>query len=447
MQSLRTYLPYIALLLGAMSLSVLTQQIPLVGELFHTGAAGFYLALALLLLVGAGVHYAAPKTVVPRYVWAVFFGIALQYPLLKVTGNHEVLKMLVELVAAFVLFAAGLHVPTKNFKKYFAPIAALSIFGTLVSVLLFAYALAALTGLFELNIPILSLLVLAAILASIDPGAIIPTLESLHLKKPFLRDIAVAESAMNDVVGTIITRFFLIAALGTAAHVATVSSGFSLLFTKEVVDSFALEVVWGLLVGLLGAWILQSWGESVRKHHWTDPALFFVVPVFAFALGSVVGGSGFLAAFIAGLLFESNSATQTTRAAFDRFVDNFIKPMVFLILGAMVPLDVLVDTLPLGIMAALMFMCIVRPAVVFSSLLPWMINKRATISWREALFLSFVRETGTIPAVLILIAVTAGLAGSAFVFAIGVWVILITLTVEPPLTHLVAKKLELTHWW
>jgi cell volume regulation protein A len=96
----------------------------------------------------------------------------------------------------------------------------------------------------------------------------------------------------------------------------------------------------------------------------------------------------------------------------------------------------------IGVVAALVFMFVIRPIVVFSSLLPWMVQKKSLLTWREALFLSFIRETGAIPAVLILTVVATGIESAEFVFAIGMWVILLTLTIEPPLTPLLARRLE-----
>jgi cell volume regulation protein A len=302
--------------------------------------------------------------------------------------------------------------------------------------------LSGLTAAFGFEVPIVALLVLAAILASTDPTSIIPTLDHLHFRKPFLRDIAVSESAVNDVAGAILTRFFLVAAIGASVGVATVGESFAPLLTRTVLDSFALEIIWGTLVGLLGAWILKTWGDSVRRTHWSDPALFFAVPIFCFALGSIAGGSGFLAAFVAGLLFEGKHETQEVHRFFETLVDKFMKPVIFILLGALVPLDMLTTTAGMGITAALVFMFVIRPAVVFITLLPWMREKGDLLSWREALFLSFIRETGALPAILILTAVAAGLVASDFVFAIGMWVILLTLVVEPPLTPLLAKRLE-----
>jgi cell volume regulation protein A len=434
---MKKFTPYLAFLTVAFGLSYLTGTVPFIAGLFE-GTEGFYLSLALLFAVGYGLNYFAPHTSIPSFVWAIIFGMALQLPLASLTADKGALLIVIELLAAFILFAGGIEVPVRNFKKYFAPIAALSLFGTIATVALFSFTLVWITGVFGIEVSVLSLILLAAILASIDPTAIIPTLDQLHFRKPFLKDIAISESAVNDVTGTIITLFFLVSVVG----INTVGDGLAQLFSQDVLDGFALQVVWGVMVGLIGAWILRTWGESIRDTHWSDPALFFAVPVFCFALGSIVGGSGYLAAFVAGLLFESKTETLRVRKFFEQLVDHFMKPVIFILLGALVPIAMLGEYVGIGVVAALVFMFVIRPIVVFTSLLPWMVQKKSLLNWREALFLSFIRETGAIPAVLILTVVATGIESAEFVFAIGMWVILLTLTIEPPLTPLLARRLE-----
>jgi potassium/hydrogen antiporter len=443
MKTLRQYGPVIFFLALAAGVSFTVQHSIVLMYLFTTELNAFYFALVLLFAVGYGIHYFAPKNDVPVFVWAILFGMALQVMFVSLTRSTGSLLVIIDLLAAFILFASGLRVPIKNFKKYFAPIAALSVAGTLLTILLFAVALSLLTILFGFEVSAIALLALAAILSSIDPSTVIPTLEHLHFRRPFIRDIAIAESAVNDVVGVIVTRFFLLAALGTSTIAVTVGQGFATIFSRSAINNFALEVTWGILIGLLGAWILTTWGASVGRKHWSDPALFFIIPIFCFALGSMFGGSGFLAAFIAGLLFEASHKTDEVHVFFDGLVDRFIKPVIFVLLGALVPLTTLVEMLPIGTMAALVFMFLIRPFVVYLSLLPWMVSKNALLHWREAMFLSFIRETGAIPAVLLLFAVVAGLVEAEFIFALGIWVILYTLIIEPPLTALLAKRLEI----
>ncbi|MEK7733422.1 MAG: hypothetical protein AAB318_04365, partial [Planctomycetota bacterium] len=60
----------------------------------------------------------------------------------------------------------------------------------------------------------------------------------------------------------------------------------------------------------------------------------------------------------------------------------------------------------------------------------------------DLLFISFIRETGAIPAVLLVTIVSMGLPNMEGLVAVGMWVILLTLLVEPPLTPWMAHKLK-----
>ncbi len=66
---------------------------------------------------------------------------------------------------------------------------------------------------------------------------------------------------------------------------------------------------------------------------------------------------------------------------------------------------------------------------------------RRGLSVNELLFVSFVRETGAIPAVLLVTAVGHLAGASSGLVEIGMWVILLTLTLAPPLTPFVARRL------
>lgn len=437
------FVPYAFLSAVALAASWVTHSFEPLQKIFTTVPEGLYLVIALLFAIGYGLNSFAPKTAIPSFVWAIFFGMALQPMFRLLTQEIETLRIIVEILAALVLFVGGVEVPFRSFKKNFGPIASMALFGTLLTVLLFALSLETIGNWMQIPIPAGAFLLMGAILASTDPTAIIPSLETLKFRRAFVRDLAVSESAVNDVVGTILTRFFLVTVLAAAGAGGRVIDLFIPFFSRQSFDNLALEFVWGLVVGIVTAWVLKRWSDTVSKgtRSAVDPALFFAAPIFAFAAGGIIGGSGFLAAFVAGLLFDANAGTHAVRVFFETFVDRFIKPIIFLLLGAVVPLPTLMETAGIGIIAAIIFMFIVRPVVVFLSLLPWVVRHRATFAWRELVFMSFVRETGAIPAVLILVAVGSGVAGSEYIFAIGMWVILLTLILEPPLTPKVAERL------
>ncbi len=400
-----------------------------------------FLVLGSLFFIGYCINRMAPRTAIPSFVWAIFAGMAAQ-PLISIyTHDLTVMKVIMEVFAAFVLFAGGLDIPFKNFRKWFFPIASLSFIGVVISAVLFAAVLFMVALFFGLDTSALlpSIIILSAALASTDPTAIIPTLKNLHFKRPHLRQIAIAESALTDVSGSILTRFLMVAMLAAPiTATAGLFSYFTPLFKKPVYDALALQILTGIIVGYIGYYIIKKLYSSSEDKQ-GDPALLLSVPIFTFLMGNVLGGAGFLASFVAGLFSEHNKELKQVAHFYNSLLDHLIKPFIFIVLGALVPLSLLIELAPVGIIAAILFMFVVRPLVVGISLLPWVIQGQFT--FRDLIFLSFIRETGIIAAILIIIAATTSIISSQFVIAIGMWIILLTLIIEPPLTPMLAKAI------
>ena len=68
-------------------------------------------------------------------------------------------------------------------------------------------------------------------------------------------------------------------------------------------------------------------------------------------------------------------------------------------------------------------------------------NSPRDLTLGELLFISFVRETGAIPAVLLVTAVASMKTPVPGLVEIGMWVILLTLILAPPLTPYIARRL------
>ncbi len=197
----------------------------------------------------------------------------------------------------------------------------------------------------------------------------------------------------------------------------------------------------------LGSYLLLRFLTHLKSGHsaryGADQVYFLATPILAFVGAAAFGGSGFLAAFVAGLLFHIEDHLKEVEHFFFQVIDGVAKPVIFLLVGALVDIHALLAYAPVGIAVALIFMFVIRPAVVFITLgifgaLP---KKLGGLSIQELLFICFVRETGAIPAVL-LVSVVSGLATRVDgLVEIGMWVILLTLIISPPLTPYVARKL------
>ncbi len=438
------FLPYTILIMVLIVLS-------LIGHIVFTGyphileEVDFQIfVLGTVLFIGYYINRIAPKTIIPSFVWAIFAGMAIQPFMSFVTHDLKFLEIVMEVFAAILLFEGGLEISFKTFKKWFFPITSLSLIGVLVSTILFSGALFLILQFFMEVTPtiVASIIIVSAALASTDPTALLPTFARLRFKKDSVREIAISESELSDITGSIVTQTLLLAllSLGAARH-ESIFAYFVPLFSKSTYDQLALLILSGIIVGYLGYVIIKQFYYHPQKGEGkeADPALLIAVPIFTYALGTVLGGAGFMAAFVSGLLTDEVGGMKKVAHFYESLLNHLIKPFIFVTLGALVPLPILISYAPIGILAGFVFMFVVRPLSVFISLLPWLIKNKFTL--KDLLFISFIRETGIITAILIIIASAYDIVESDFAIAIGMWVILMTLIIEPPLTPYFAKKI------
>jgi cell volume regulation protein A len=94
--------------------------------------------------------------------------------------------------------------PLRDFMRLFTKIALLAFPGVLITGYALSLTIGTLATALGFVIAPAVIILLGAILASTDPAAIIPVLENVHFKRRDPKDIVVAESALNDVVGTVL---------------------------------------------------------------------------------------------------------------------------------------------------------------------------------------------------------------------------------------------------
>ena len=401
--------------------------------------------LATLVLFAAcsfASFYVARGTALPSFVVAIALGMAGHTLFGPIIRNPTVLAALVTGSAAIILFGGGLETPVRNFLRLFVKIALLAFPGVLFTGFGFAWTAGNLGEALGMAIVPAVAILLGAILASTDPAAIIPVLQDLRFKRRDAKDIVVAESALNDVVGTLLTSVFLILSLATLS----LGAAYAALATPSTARFLAQQVGFGLLFGTAAFLMLQALTRLKRghdRHYGADQVYFLATPILAFVGAAAFGGSGFLAAFVAGLLFHIEEHLKGVEHFFDQVIDGVAKPVIFLLVGALVDVRSLIDYAPIGIAAALAFMFVLRPAMVFVMLgvfgrVP---RDKGGLSVQELLFISFVRETGAIPAVLLVTTVASVTTPIKGLVEIGMWVILLTLVIAPPLTPWVARRL------
>ncbi len=442
------YSRYITLLVALCVTVLLSRFSQNLFDFFHRSTEEHLLvaffSISMLFFLSFLVSHTSKKGIFPFFVVAIFFGMVAKPLLRPVVESKEILSVLVGVGATLILFGGGIETPFASFKKLILKITSLSFIGLGITSFLFSLSLGPIGLLFGTQVPIAVAVLLGAILASTDPAAIIPILKQLRFKKPETKDIIVSESAVTDVTGTLLTLAFL-GILGAGGMSATIVESYGRVFSKEVGFVLFEEIIFGIVFGVVGYGLLSFLTRFTKQNEGeaeADAAFFLFVPIMIFTFAVTLGGSGYLAAFVAGLLFVMGKQLHHTEQFFNHTIEGFIKPTIFILLGALVDMGSLLDYAGIGIITALVFMFIIRPLAVFVSLAPFYFFKKQKIRFREIVFISFVRETGAIPAVLLVTVVSLGIPGLDGLVQIGMWVILTTLIIEPPFTPYIAKKLK-----
>ena len=401
-----------------------------------------FLNIIIIFALGFVAYELSRPTIIPSFIIAIFFGFVSQNILSYITINPIALSVLITIGASLILFGGGLGIPFKRFRYLLGPIISLAFLGTVITALIFSLLLGVVTSQLNIAIPISAIILIGIALASTDPAAIIPSFKSLLFNQPRVGHIAISESALNDVIGALITGIFLALFAGNYIP-ASILETYKTLLTLDNVFEIIKIITIGSAAGIAGYFILDTWSkwkERIVSEGEADSALFLAVPLLTFTLAVAFGGNGFLAVFVAGLLFQLRSHVGHVEHFFNHTIEGFMKPLIFMLLGALINFEFLLEFAVLGIIMGILFMLVIRPIAVFISLSPFMKGKHM-LTLKELIFLSFVRETGVMPAVLLVSIKVAGIPGSDIALAVGMWVILLTLIVQPPLTPFLAKFL------
>ena len=311
---------------------------------------------------------------------------------------------------AIILFDGGLRTHAEHVRGSVAPSVVLATIGVLITAGLTAFAASKL-----LDLPPLQAFLLGTIVASTDAAAVFFLLRAggLHLERRTGATLEI-ESGSNDPMAVFLT-------IALATWISGDQEGGVIAVAMSLAWAGAVGLAVGYFGGRLLVWSLNRFDLPPGLHPWM--ALAGAVTLFAIA--GLFGGSGYLAAYLAGIVVANRSVRARNQVlALQDAVTWFAQLIMFLLLGLLASPSALLPILwpALGIAAFLMF--IARPVAVVLCLLPF--RYRA----QEIAFISWTGLRGAVGIFLASIPLLAGLPNAWLYFNVAFVVVLVSLLVQ-----------------
>lgn len=333
--------------------------------------------------------------------------------------------------SAYILFEGGKEINLRVLNKVKISVGMLATVGVIVSTIV--------VGVISknvFNLPIMTALLLGSVIASTDPAALIPVFRQVNIKDK-IKQTVVSESAFNDAVAAILVSTLL--GVVTSGEFSAMES------IKELLIAAGVGIGVGVIVGYLLTVFMSD--KKIGVFHSYAPIISILKVGLAYEISVHLGGSGYMAVFIAGLISGNRKLFGLWIPEYDfqsihhfaESVSTMFRMSIFVLLGTQVDLQALAKYWASALLIALVLMFIARPLVI---LICTLFDKNANWSFKDKLFMMWVRETGVIPAASSGIVVSMKVPGYEIISSIVFMTILITLIVQASTTKLVAKKLD-----
>lgn len=371
-----------------------------------------------LIVVGVVASGLAARFRIPSLLLFLALGMVVGDDVLALVRFDDVtLAQNIAIVALVViLFEGGLGTDPDAFRAVGVPSGLLATVGVVVTA-----GVVALAGWSILGLSGETALLLGAVIASTDAAAVFAALRDSPLPLRTQRLLQL-ESGMNDPVAVLLT-------------VGMVEVWRSDPGTGDWLVFLSVQLVAGGLVGLVVGVAGKALVDRVRGRAVSSLGVVVLgIAAVSYGLAAAVGGSGFLAVYLTGVVVATSRRRTRGVLQFHEGLAATAQGVLFLMLGILVFPSELVDNLGDALVVTAVLVLVARPAAVMGVLV-WFripVARMVLISWAGL--------RGAVPVVLATIPLTAGHPDGPFVFDVVFVVVLVSVAVQgPTLGPLVAR--------
>ena len=336
--------------------------------------------------------------------------------------NAELTRTLGTIGLVLILFEGGLTAGWHEIRPVLGTAIGLATLGTFLTAI--ATGLAA-VWIFDLST--LQGLILGSAVAATDSAAIFAVLRGSRLERRLARTLE-GESGMNDPVA-------LLLVVGFGDWIADPSYG-----APDMLALFVVKLSLGALFGLCLGWLARG---AIRRIELPTqglyPVLTIAVAALSYGIAESLGGSGFLAVYIAALVLGTGSTpARSTIVAFHQGLGWVAQIGLFFVLGLLVFPSELWGVAGEGLLLSALLIVVVRPLATILVTLP----TRLRLS--EKTMLGWAGLRGAIPIWLATFPVVAGVAEADLIFNVVFFVVVTSTLVQGATIEPLARRLGVT---
>lgn len=333
--------------------------------------------------------------------------------------NADVAFRIATTALVLILFDGGVNTSWESIRRSAAPAGILATVGVIGT----GFLLALMGRMLGLGWG--SAALIGAIVSSTDAAAVFAVLRGGGVRlQDRVGSILEVESCVNDPMAIILT----VTAIDVIASGG--APGWSILFFVPL--QLVLGALAGVGIGLVVRIILKRIPVGTVGLY---PVVMLAAAFVAFGVGTLIGGSGILAVFVAGVVLGNGPLPY--KAGLRRVIDAFgwlSQVTMFLMLGLLVFPSTLLTVLWPGLALGLFLAFVARPVVVAVCLIP------LRLPFKEILYIGWIGLRGAVPIILGLYPILAELPGANEVFHIVFFIVVVSALVPG------ASILPVTRW-
>ena len=388
-----------------------------------SGPHVFMAGVALLILLGVVASKVSARLGVPALQLFLVLGMlagsegvgGIDFSDFELAQNIGVIAL------AFILFAGGFETDWQKVRPVVTRGALLATIGVLIT--------AVVSGAFAswvLGISLTAGLLLGAIISSTDAAAVFSVLRSRSVGlRGELRSLLELESGSNDPMAVFLTLGFL--KLLTEPETSVL----------ELVPIFVAQMTVGGVIGLaIARGAIVAINRVRLEYEGLYPVVMIALVLLTYGSAALLGGSGFLAVYVAGLVMGGKRFLH--KKSLMRFADGLAWLMqiaMFLVLGLLVfPSDV-VSVAGRALLVSIVLIFVARPVATGLVLFVTRFDVRQT------LMVSWVGLRGAVPIVLATFPLVEGVPQADLIFNVVFFIVLTSVLIQGTTISVVARWL------